>query len=89
MHNAYACKLCNAFVIYVFQLVCDANEELLTLMHSGILPLLKNVEEMIEKILLTMHNEDFSSQDKNQLQVLHLCAFVGSVLVAHFTLATL
>ena len=52
-----------------FQVVCEANEELLSLMHSGIVPLLKNVEEMIEKILLTMHNEDFSLQDKNQLQV--------------------
>ena len=51
------------------QIICDANEDLLTLMHAGILPLLKNVEEMIEKIILTMHNEDFSSQDKNQLPV--------------------
>jgi len=59
---------CASIPAVAMQIVCEANEELLTLMHSGILPLLKNVEEMIEKILLTMHNEDFSSQDKNQIQ---------------------
>jgi len=59
---------CSSIPTVAMQIVCEANEELLTLMHSGILPLLKNVEEMIEKVILTMHNEDFSSQDKNQIQ---------------------
>jgi len=63
-----ATPACNNLPTAAMQRVSEANDGLTALMMSGLLPLLHNVKLMIDKIILTIHNEDFSSNDKNQLQ---------------------